>query len=178
MYKRQDIHLDLSNTSFPINPFGYNYAYDNLSKRELFIYPENGSAPLVSSLINLTFEKNVTNMTVDVAPGNDSLLVYATFADNTTYDSIFRVADNGSSFWKFETLDGNITLEYGHNYAGGDYRSGVSHLQVDGNITVGVKTTLGFTGTEIIEVGSQFTTEIMDILGKAWIIKSLYLFRE
>lgn len=173
-----DIHLDLSNATFPIRPFGYSYAYGSLLKKELFIYPNNGSTPFTESLINITLGRNVTNLTWDVSLGNTSYWLYVTYWNNNTFDRKMYISDNGSSSWRFGTLDGNVTLVYGPGYAGGDYHDGVSYLQVEGNITIGVETTLTFNGTASVEVSSQFTAEIMDILGKAWLIRPLYLFRE
>lgn len=170
-----DISMDLENTSIYIDPYNYTYAYNNLSKNNVSVYPGNESPSLLEYNLSIMLDQNISSSTANVSPGSLPVTLNVTGGTFAYYRRILASNTNLSN-WTFETPNGSLSVRVGSLSLGDMNRTSALAISAD-NVSARAITSLSFNQTSPVTVESGFVVTIEDIMGdaeltnKIWFIK-------
>ncbi len=172
-----DAVLNLTNYTLIIWPHNYTYTYNNLSKNLILISPAQNHSKLMGFGVNLTMDRNITRMNSSISDGNLSSLVFAAY-NNHNFSMSAEVSYNESSWWRVETIGGNITITAGRFLSGIYNLTDAVVIRMDGNVSAAIRTDLLFNQTSPVIVDSGFAVELRDISREAFINDHIWFLRE
>jgi len=171
-----DILLNLDRFALEIVPHAYAYTYKDLSKRELWVYPQANSSLLLSFDIDLEIDDDNVSVITDISPGDLPVKISVEYS-NMTYNDTFLVSRNSTSTLNFSTPRGSVLLTLGNISMGSDFANSSLSL-VTGGPYVNSDVSLTFNRTSLVTVESTYSAQIKDILGKATLDRRIWFAKE
>lgn len=177
-----DIVLNMSDTALIIEPHGYAYAYNNLSKRDLVLYPVKQDARLEGLSLNLSLEDWPSSISAHIIPGDMPFSLFA-WKGNQTYKSTALISRNGTSTWELNMTYLNMTVwqiivNVGELSVGDVPLKGSASLSLSHDVEVGVETELTFNQSSPVTVSSSISAEIRDVTGAASLSDKIWFIKE
>lgn len=159
-----DVSMNLHNPVLYLRPYAYLLDHNDLSKREVLLYPRENNTNLLGFALNLSIGENLS-ISEDAVRGGWPVRISVVFT-NGTYEFNTNISRTEASRWSLElpNATGSLNLTLGRVLADGEWKNSTFAMLIDRVEGVNSSMAMVFKRSRFV-LESGFTITLRDILG-------------